>query len=50
LTDTSQQIADLHSQLRRNDEILGAKVAALEEQKRVLDAQQAEQNEAEKPL
>jgi CHASE3 domain sensor protein len=45
LTDTSQQIAELHSQMRRNDEILAAKIAAMEEQKRALDAQKAQQGE-----
>jgi hypothetical protein len=33
LTNTSQQIAELRSQLLKNDELLGAKVAALEEKR-----------------
>lgn len=33
LTNTSQQIADLRSQLLKNDELLSAKVAVLEEKR-----------------
>jgi CHASE3 domain sensor protein len=33
LTQTSQQIAELHSQLQRNDEILAAKIMELQKEK-----------------
>ena len=40
LNNTMQQVADLRSQLVKNDEVLGAKLAALQEQKRVQETQE----------
>lgn len=39
LTDTTQRLADLQAQLVRNDEVLNAKLEALQQQKRALDEQ-----------
>ena len=40
LNNTMQQVADLRSQLVKNDEVLGAKLAALQEQKRLQELQE----------
>jgi hypothetical protein len=45
LTQTSQRLAELHSELLRNDEVLASKIAVLEEQKAQMDMQQQQMSE-----
>ena len=49
LTDTTQRLADLQSQLVRNDEVLNAKLEALQQQKRSLEEQRQAEPGVEQP-